>query len=79
MEITNTLVVANGPAGLAIGASLNRRGVSSIVLEKGETAAPGWHEHRERFYLQTDKAALDNSALRCSAISLVTVVSIDIS
>lgn len=56
-ESTNTLVVGAGPAGLASGASLVRRGVDAVLVEQGETVGPAWHHHYERLHLHTAKSA----------------------
>lgn len=57
MEHTNTLVIGGGPAGIAVGASLRRRGVDVVVLEKSETVAPAWRHHYDRLSLHTNKGA----------------------
>ncbi|MCX5171085.1 FAD-dependent monooxygenase [Streptomyces antibioticus] len=38
---TDVLVVGAGPTGLALGIDLARRGVAALVVERGETLAPG--------------------------------------
>jgi 2-polyprenyl-6-methoxyphenol hydroxylase-like FAD-dependent oxidoreductase len=38
---TDVLVVGAGPTGLALGIDLARRGVDALVVERGETLAPG--------------------------------------
>lgn len=55
MVTVNTVIVGGGPAGIAVAASLGRRGVESIVLEKGDTVAPAWQRHYERLHLHTNK------------------------
>lgn len=57
MEKTEVLIVGGGPAGIATAASLKRRGVTSIVLEKGSTVAPAWHNRYERLHLHTNRGA----------------------
>lgn len=57
VETTSTLIVGAGPAGLATAACLARRGVDAIVLEKGPTVAPAWHNHYERLHLHTPRGA----------------------
>lgn len=57
MERPATLIVGGGPAGIATAASLMRRGLDSLVLEKGETVAPAWSHHYERLHLHTNKQA----------------------
>ncbi len=51
-----SLVVGAGPAGLAVAASLGRRGVHAVVVEKADTVAPAWHRHYERLHLHSNKA-----------------------
>jgi cation diffusion facilitator CzcD-associated flavoprotein CzcO len=55
METTNTVIVGGGPAGLATAACLQHRGISSLILEKGDVVAPAWHRHYERLHLHTNK------------------------
>ncbi len=57
MEGTNTVVVGGGPAGLAVSACLKRRGVDSVVLERGEKPGWAWHNHYERLHLHTNRTA----------------------
>ena len=57
MVTVNTVIVGGGPAGIAVAASLGRRGVGAIVLEKGDTVAPAWHRHYESLHLHTNKQA----------------------
>lgn len=48
-------VIGAGPAGLAVGASLRRRGIVCEILESAEHIAPAWHHHYERLHLHTPK------------------------
>ncbi len=57
METTGAIIVGGGPAGLATAACLRRRGVPSIVLERGDTVGPAWHRHYQRLHLHTNKSA----------------------
>ncbi|MFJ8106998.1 FAD-dependent monooxygenase [Streptomyces sp. NPDC096132] len=41
MRQTDVLIVGAGPTGLALGIDLARRGVDALVVERGETLAPG--------------------------------------
>ncbi|MFF3936221.1 FAD-dependent monooxygenase [Streptomyces phaeofaciens] len=41
MRQTDVLIVGAGPTGLALGIDLARRGVRALVVERGETLAPG--------------------------------------
>ena len=49
------MIVGGGPAGIATAASLARRGLDSVVLEKGERVAPAWRRHYDRLHLHTNK------------------------
>jgi cation diffusion facilitator CzcD-associated flavoprotein CzcO len=51
----NTVIVGGGPAGIATGAGLRRRGLDSVVLEAGDTVAAAWQRHYERLHLHTNK------------------------
>jgi cation diffusion facilitator CzcD-associated flavoprotein CzcO len=56
MERTlDTLVIGAGPAGLAVGACLKARGVSSLLLDQSTTVGSSWHGHYDRLHLHTDK------------------------
>ncbi|NKQ57761.1 NAD(P)/FAD-dependent oxidoreductase [Amycolatopsis sp. K13G38] len=46
-------VVGAGPAGLAVAATLARRGVSAAVLERGASVATSWRGHYDRLHLHT--------------------------
>jgi cation diffusion facilitator CzcD-associated flavoprotein CzcO len=47
--------VGAGPAGLAAGAELGRRGISALVLERGESVATSWRGRYERLRLNTSR------------------------
>jgi indole-3-pyruvate monooxygenase len=51
----HTIVVGAGPAGLAMGACLQRAGVAFLILEQAEQVAVAWRRHYERLHLHTDK------------------------
>src|ERR1043166_5055335 len=51
----NTVIVGAGPAGLAVGAELQRSGVPFVMLERGQHVAEAWHRHYERLALHTPK------------------------
>lgn len=55
MERLNTVIVGGGPAGIATGAGLERRGLGSVVLERGDSIAPAWRRHYDRLHLHTHK------------------------
>jgi hypothetical protein len=50
------IVVGAGPAGLAVGASLARHGISCLLLERGTAVGTTWRGHYDRLHLHTDKA-----------------------
>jgi indole-3-pyruvate monooxygenase len=51
----HTIVVGAGPAGLAVGASLQRAGISCLILEQADKVGVTWHRHYQRLHLHTDK------------------------
>lgn len=57
MESIDTVIVGGGPAGLATGACLQRKGVPNVILEQADRIAPAWHNHYERLHLHTNKSA----------------------
>lgn len=54
-ELSDTLIVGAGPAGLAVGAVLRRANVPFRVLERSEHVAESWHRHYDRLHLHTPK------------------------
>ena len=48
-------MVGAGPAGLAVGACLQREGVPFVVLERAEAVGSRWRSHYDRLHLHTDK------------------------
>lgn len=52
---TDTVIAGAGPAGLAVGACLRRKGCRFVILEKSDRVAAKWHQHYERLHLHTDK------------------------
>jgi cation diffusion facilitator CzcD-associated flavoprotein CzcO len=56
----DAIVVGAGPAGLACGAALSRRGLKTLILEKGDAVGAVWRRHYDRLHLHTDR---DHSAL----------------
>lgn len=52
MSSAETLIIGAGPAGLAAGACLRKRGRSFIVLERA-TIGSSWQRHYERLHLHT--------------------------
>jgi cation diffusion facilitator CzcD-associated flavoprotein CzcO len=51
----NVLIVGAGPAGLAAAAELGRRGISALVLERGESVATSWRRRYDRLRLNTSR------------------------
>src|SRR3954454_14632325 len=49
------IVVGGGPAGLAVAASLGRRGVPALVLERSDAVGASWRRHYERLHLHTTR------------------------
>lgn len=52
---TNVVVVGAGPAGLAVAACLQKRGVAHVLLEKAAHIAPAWRTHYDRLHLHTNR------------------------
>jgi cation diffusion facilitator CzcD-associated flavoprotein CzcO len=55
-----TIIVGAGPAGLAVGAALRRKGIPFAILERSDRVGSSWHGHYERLHLHTPAS---NSAL----------------
>lgn len=49
------LVIGAGPAGLAVAASLGRRGIRAVVLERADAVGASWRRHYERLHLHTTR------------------------
>ena len=56
MQQTCTLIVGASASGLASAASLQKKGIEYIVIEKEAQAASPWRNHYERLHLHTNKA-----------------------
>ncbi len=52
---TPAVIVGAGPAGLAVAACLQRRGVACVLLERETDLAAVWQRHYQRLHLHTDK------------------------
>jgi cation diffusion facilitator CzcD-associated flavoprotein CzcO len=52
---SDVLIIGAGPAGLAAAAELGRRGVSALVLERGESVATSWRRRYDRLRLNTSR------------------------
>lgn len=59
IQQTDTLIAGAGPAGLAVAGRLSQMGLPFLLLEKGHTIAPSWHDHYERVCLHTVKEYSD--------------------
>jgi cation diffusion facilitator CzcD-associated flavoprotein CzcO len=51
----DVLIAGAGPAGLAAAAELGRRGISALVLERGESVATSWRGRYDRLRLNTSR------------------------
>jgi putative flavoprotein involved in K+ transport len=49
------LVVGAGPAGLAVAASLERRGVDALVVDRGSAVGDSWRARYDRLHLHTPR------------------------
>ena len=49
------LIIGAGPAGLAVAASLLRKGRRPLVIEKATQLGASWRNHYERLHLHTAK------------------------
>ena len=48
-------MVGAGPAGLAVAACLQRRGVPHVLVERAAAIAPAWRGHYDRLHLHTNR------------------------
>jgi cation diffusion facilitator CzcD-associated flavoprotein CzcO len=55
IEQTNVLIIGAGISGLACAASLTKRGIAYVMIEKQQQVAPAWRDHYERLHLHTSK------------------------
>ena len=49
------LVVGAGPAGLAVAASLRRRGIAPLVVDRGDAVGDSWRGRYDRLHLHTPR------------------------
>ena len=52
----DAIVIGAGPAGLAVGACLQRAGVPFLILEQADGVGATWHGHYDRLHLHTPKS-----------------------
>jgi putative flavoprotein involved in K+ transport len=52
-ESRQVYVIGGGPAGLAVGAELHRRGMHPVILERGEQVGTSWRAGYDRLHLHT--------------------------
>lgn len=52
---TEVAIIGAGPAGLAVGACLRRRGVDFEIFERAVRVGSAWHRHYKRLHLHTPK------------------------
>ncbi len=52
----DTIIIGAGPAGLAVGACLQRAGMPFLILEQAATVGATWHGHYDRLHLHTPKS-----------------------
>ncbi|WP_345801245.1 NAD(P)/FAD-dependent oxidoreductase [Microbacterium sp. AZCO] len=52
----DVLVVGAGPAGLAVAACLQERGVETIIVDRGEAIGESWRRRYERLHLHTPRS-----------------------
>ena len=51
-----TIIIGAGPAGLAVGACLQRAGIPFTMLEQSDRVGASWHRHYDRLHLHTARA-----------------------
>src|SRR5919112_2481839 len=49
------LVVGAGPAGLAVAASLRKRGIEPLVVDRGSAVGDSWRNRYDRLHLHTPR------------------------
>ncbi len=56
IQQTQTLIIGASVSGLASAASLQKRGLGYIIIDKEAQVASPWHHHYERLHLHTNKS-----------------------
>jgi indole-3-pyruvate monooxygenase len=54
IERIDTMVVGAGPAGLAVGACMQRADLPFVIIEQGDRVGASWSQHYDRLHLHTD-------------------------
>lgn len=63
MSEPDAIVIGAGPAGLACAASLQRSGLSALILERADAVGAAWRRHYDRLHLHTDRGHSELSGL----------------
>ena len=53
--MTTALVIGAGPAGLAVAAELQGRGITTTVVDRGDDVGAAWRMHYDRLHLHTTR------------------------
>ena len=61
------LVIGAGPAGLAVAACLLRRGIDTLVVDRGESVGETWRSRYDRLHLHTPRVQSSLPGLRIPA------------
>lgn len=61
---SDTIIIGAGPAGLAVGACLQRANIPFIILEQSNKVGSTWRQHYDRLHLHTDKSHSELPYLR---------------
>jgi hypothetical protein len=54
---THTLIIGASISGLACAASLKKRGIEYLIIEKQSVTVPTWRNHYDRLHLHTNKSS----------------------
>lgn len=58
------VVLGAGPAGLAVGAMLRRRGLDPLIVDRADSVGSTWREHYDRLHLHTARSLSHLPGLR---------------
>src|SRR3954469_372422 len=64
MAKRDAAVIGAGPAGLAAGAMLRRRGIEAVVIDRADAVGASWRGHYDRLRLHTVRWLSDLPGLR---------------